>query len=328
MRTNESKTLIAQIEKGAKTQRDLVGLALHGPRFSDDVALARRHKAILDTRSRGGSTEREEEALKEAVVTGRKAQADAEAALRSREADSSILLQRGATQQRAALLRGGALVAIAAKQPFDQTVASAAQSASALAALTATAPKRHWNLAFLGPYASGFDSASSHELVEGAVGWRGLPRIDNDDTDQDWTAILSIWWSGIVPSDGTFTLGGLADTYLNLNWKTTGSGLWGADAKAAVTYYTWVSVGQQWLHAYSEHLVDETESSYGSTEGSVGRWLPSGFSGMVRAAEGDPIWAGVQLEIDTWSDDGRAWVRVDDFWIPVVDPDTDVFIAD
>ena len=331
---------VADARKKIESLRNTVRLAFNGPSFPDLVNQSRLRKEILETRTRGKVAEEKEKQLKDLI---RKSTRDKKTALKTvQELDrnSRILICRGSARRLARELGTRTLGVVPALTPSQRNPAIGGYIPAHPGFWPPPPPEeRRWNLAFQGteiiqsPHDQ-IPNAESYVIVPGAAGLSGLPRIDNDDTDEGWNTFISVSWIGEVPRDGVFCLNwspfvGSA-VLTNLKWKSTGSGLWGDDARIMVDYLSWICVGNDSLYAHAERLVDETKVMAGSAEGTVSRELPVGGPVMFWAKKGEIIEVEFELEVCTWSDDGRAQVWIDAFYIPYIadDPDHVLTLSD
>ncbi|MBI5256610.1 MAG: hypothetical protein HY855_08930 [Burkholderiales bacterium] len=301
--------------------RERLDLATHGQSFPSLVKQAQLQRRVLALRSQGMPANQEESQLKALRAECAHRSDTARAALAQADLTGPVMLRRGSARQLAR--KGGSRPATAG--PAVAAPGSVAWPAGPVLPGASSAgsmfhcpePERFWWLGFDGAYASqNIPDAAAHISTDGCIGWRDLPRIDNNDTEQEWVSVLSLCWSGTVPRAGNFAFFGPDSSYVELKWKSAGSGLWGADAIITADVYSWVTVGSQTLAGYSAQLVNETKNTFGSASETVCQWVPTGYSGMFRAQEGDWVSVVVQLQVNTWSDDGRAWVEVNDFWVP------------
>jgi hypothetical protein len=166
------------------------------------------------------------------------------------------------------------------------------------------------------PYTAG----NTYWVTEGAVGWAHVPDIVSNDTNESWVSVFGLNWHGVIPGTGTFRIvPSEFSVQVDLRWLVEGSGLWGTDAKIEAVLYAWVSVGGQQIAGSGCTLISETKASSGSNSGSVNKTLIHSCGDSFSARAGEDVWVVNQLQIEIWSQDGRAWVGVDGFWIPRVE---------
>ena len=198
-------------------------------------------------------------------------------------------------------------------------------------AIKCPVPVRRWNFDFPGGNGTNdIDVPFVEGVTDGFVGWRNVPSILNSGTDEAITSHLWLNWYRAVPLNGTYSYRFAApEARLKLNHTLWGNGLWGTDATLKIDIYTWVSAGNATLEGYTDTLVNESKSAWGSTQGTIDEWIPVGTNGMFRAPENTPCRVTIQLQIQHWSSDkGAVSVNVEDFWYPSANPDMDIAMTD
>jgi hypothetical protein len=171
------------------------------------------------------------------------------------------------------------------------------------------------------------------QTENGKVGWMGnVEQFVNDDTGQVKCANFMLLWYAVIPRAGYYQLNSQAKDFLvDLDYKLTGNGLWGEDASLEVL------IGSG-LHIYNpvEYItvstleVDESKSTSGSTKGRLARWYSLSDVNSTFHAERDNtgVTFSIMMDIETWAEDGKVRVDVNDFWLPSLDANSDFSIVD
>ena len=194
-------------------------------------------------------------------------------------------------------------------------------------------PPRHFNMDFWGGLSLGAVAPFVSETVNGRVGWTdNVDQFVNDDTNKIKTALFQLVWLLNIPRKGYYNLKGASDFMVDVEYKLTGSCLWGEDAYLEI----WIGSGLvipgpvTKVRVHTLEVNESKVSGIGSTKGRLSRWydLMDIEQPFYVPEDNTTINYAIIMEIETWAEDGKVRIDVNDFWLPSIDANSDFSVTD
>lgn len=194
-------------------------------------------------------------------------------------------------------------------------------------------PPRYFNMVFHGGLSIGAVAPFISQTVNGRVGWtNNVEQFINDDTNKIKKALFQLSWVLIIPRKGYYNLKGPSEFKVDVGYKLSGSGLWEEDAWLRI----WIGSGLHIPGPVKKIRIDTLEvyesksSGIGSTKERLSKWYDLRDIGQSFHVPEDntTINFAIIMEIETWAEDGRVRVDVNDFWYPSIDANSDFSVVD
>lgn len=194
-------------------------------------------------------------------------------------------------------------------------------------------PPRYFNMDFQGGLSLGAVAPFISETANGRVGWTdNVEQFVNDDTNKIKTALFQLAWLLKIPRKGYYNLKGPSEFTVDVEYKLTGSGLWGEDARLRI----WIGSGLYIPGPVTKIRVltlevNESEiSGIGSTKDRLSKCydLKDIGQSFYVSEDNTTINFAIIMEIETWAEDGKVRIDVNDFWYPSIDANSDFSVID